>query len=250
MKFEKIYLLFALLVVLGVLYIVNIFSIADIASSVVDKPVKLSFTVINPSKEQCEDCFDVETLIGIIKSSHNIKITNKKIVTPSDSGYSKLVKRYDVKNLPAIVVSGDTSNSKITGAWESLSGEDKKGDVLIQNLLPFYDIKEQKQKGFIDVVLLEDKTCSDCFEATQYLETLKRSAMTVKNYSVYDISSAEGRVYVDKYKIKKVPALLMSASADDYPGFRDAWKDVGTIESDGWFVFRKVEKTGGKFSEI
>lgn len=250
MKFEKIHLLFALLVVLGVLYVVNIFSIGNIADSVVDKPVKLSFTVINPSKEQCGDCFGAETVVELIKSSHNIKITNKKIITPDDSGYDKFVKRYEIKNLPAIVVSGDTSNSKITGAWESLSGENKNGDILIQNLLPFYDIEEQKQKGFIDVVLLEDKTCTDCFNATQYLDTLKRSAMRVKNYSIYDISSAEGRSYIDKYKIKKVPVLIMSESANDYPGFKDAWKDVGTIESDGWFVFRKVEKTGGKFSEI
>ncbi|VAW26889.1 hypothetical protein MNBD_BACTEROID04-1622 [hydrothermal vent metagenome] len=232
------------------MYVANIFNISNISASIIDKPVKLSFIVIEPSKQQCEDCFDAESVIEIINSSHNIKTTNKKIITPNSSKYDKLIKQYEIKNIPAVVVSGDIANSKITGAWEALLGKEKDGSIVIQNLLPFYDITEQKQKGFIDVVLLKDEACIDCFEATQYLETLKRSAMMVKNYLVYDVSSAEGKLYVEKYKIKKVPALLMSVAADDYPEFAESWKEVGTIEPDGWFIFREVQKTGGKFSEI
>ncbi len=250
MKFEKIHLFLILSVILSVLYVVNIFNINNISVSIVSKPVKLSFIVIEPNEEQCEECFDAESIIGLMNSTHNIKITRKKIITTDSFKYDKLVEQYKIKNIPAIIVSGDVVNSKITGVWKSLSVEEKDGSIVIQNLLPFYDIKEQKQKGLVDVVLLKDETCSNCFEATQYLETLKRSAMTVRSYLIYDISSSEGKFYIEKYKIKKVPTLLISKSADDYPGFTESWKDVGTIALDGWFIFREVQNTGGEFSEI
>ena len=112
----------------------------------------------------------------------------------------------------------------------------------MQNLLPYYDIKTQQKKGFIDVVLLKDKSCSDCFDVTRYLSTLKRFGMAIATSSIYDISSPEGKSYVEKYNIKKVPTMLMSASADDYSGFKKLWKSVGTVESDGWFIFRKVDR--------
>ena len=63
-----------------------------------------------------------------------------------------------------------------------------------------------------------------------------------------DISSAEGKNLVSKYKIEKIPATVISLDADAYPALKQVWIDprqgVGTIESDGWYVFRATEAMG------
>jgi len=49
---------------------------------------------------------------------------------------------------------------------------------------------------------------------------------------------------VSKYNIQKVPVILLSPEAKEYDSFINAWKPVGSVESDGWFVMRKPEALG------
>ncbi len=250
MKFKKINLLLGFLVVLILLYAINIFNLNKINKSLSGDPVKLSLTIINPSEGECGNCFNTKSIVGFINSQGELKITKEKTLTPESSKYSSFVEKNGIKNLPAIVISGDIANVKVAGMFKTLSGEKINGNIVLQNLLPYYDLKTKEKKGFIDVVLLKDGSCSDCFDVTQYLNTLNRFGMAISSSFIYDISSPEGKLYIKKYNIKKVPTMLMSASADDYPGFKKLWESVGTVEPDGWFIFRKVQDIGGKFSNI
>ncbi len=249
---NKTYLFFGLLSVLAVLYAGNIFGINKIINLLVDKPVKLSFLIVSPDKEQCEKCFDAKKVVSLIKSSHNIKISGNKIVKKGDFLYDKLLNQYALKNLPAVIVSGDISDERILGSWKSFDGEKKDEAIVIQNLLPFYDIASGEEKGLIDIILLKDASCTDCFDEGEYIKMITRGGMVVKNLKVYDISSQKGADIVKQYKITKVPTIILSSDAGDYPGFEKSWKGVGTKEDDGRFVLREVEKTtnGLKFKTI
>lgn len=250
MEFKRTHLLLGLLVVLVLLYAINIYNLGKINNSLLGNYVKLSLVIINPSQEQCDNCFNTEGVVNLLASSNEIKITKKDIITPNSSKYKNLVEKNGIKNLPAIILSGDIESVKIAKMIKSLHGVKENGNIIIQNLLPYYDIKTHENKGLINVVLLKDKSCSDCFNVTQYLYMLKRFGMVVATSSTYDVSSTKGKSYVKEYNIKKVPTLIMSPEAGDYPGFRKSWKSVGTDESNGWFVFRNVQSTGGKFSNI
>jgi len=250
MKFNKSYLLAVLLILLGVLYVANVFSISKVASLLIEKPVKLSFTIIAPSKSQCEKCFDSDKILNLIKDSHNVKISNKKMITEDSLSYKKIIEEYEIRNLPALIVSGDISDERILGAWKTFKGKEKLDKIIIQDLLPLYDLEEEKIKGIVDVVVLVDGTCKECFDGNQYLEITNRLGMASSGFNIYDITSTKGAEYVQKYKITKVPALLLSSDASDYPGFAASWGEVGTVEDDGTFVLREVQKIGGGFKEI
>ena len=91
---------------------------------------------------------------------------------------------------------------------------------------------------------MKDKTCKKCFDENRYLAILKRTGVVIGNSTVYDIASPQGKALLKKYRIAKIPTLVLSASANDYPGFAVSWKQVGSQEKDGWFVFREVQKMG------
>lgn len=226
MTINKTYLLIILLVILGALYAVNVFSLGKVSALLIEKPINLSFVVIAPDKQQCEKCFDAGTVVDLIKSSHNIKISKSKTIAPSDSSYDVLVERYDIKNLPALVITGDISDERILGAWSSLKGEEKGGAIVIQGLLPSYSLEEEKTKGLIDVVVITDETCEKCFDGNQYMTILKRLGMTESKLTIHDVSSVEGAALVSEYEKKKVPALILSSDANDYPNFAASWKEV------------------------
>lgn len=250
MKLKRIHLFLGLLLILLLLYTVNIFYLNKITDSLLGNPVRLSITIINANKDQCSDCFNTTGIVNFITSSNKIKITRKRIITPESFEYKNLIIKDKIKNLPAIIVSGDITNIKIAKIIKLLPGKEENGNIIIQNLPPYYDIGTQEKKGFIKVVLLEDKSCSNCFNVKQYLGTLKRLGIAVSTSSIYDVSSPNGKLYVKKYNIKKVPTMLISPETNIYPGFRKLWENVGTIAPDGWFIFRKVQSTGGKFSNI
>ena len=61
---------------------------------------------------------------------------------------------------------------------------------------------------------------------------------------IYDVKSAQGKEFVSKYGIFKVPMIIVSPEAEQYPSFVQAWNSVGTKEDDGWFVMRSPELLG------
>lgn len=249
MYISKTNIIFALLFILATLYAVNIFYTRSVASVLVEKPVKLSFIIVEPPKEKCDGCFDATNILKMIDTAHNVKYKTSNV--PYDSVLSrKYIEMYAIKNLPAVIVSGDIENEKVASAWNALSGEKREGRVVIENLLPYYDIESAEAKGIISAVLIKDKLCQDCFAEDEYIKILKRFGLSVKETSVYDVTSTEGDALVKKYDISKVPTVLLSPSTAEYAAFKTAWSEVGTIENDGWFIFREVQKLNLKYKNI
>ena len=51
--------------------------------------------------------------------------------------------------------------------------------------------------------------------------------------------SEDGKELINKYNIKTIPTVIIAKEARGYPGFIEAFKEVGTEEDDGTFVFRE-----------
>lgn len=252
MKIKKIYLFIILFVILGGLYAFNLFNINKVSNLALVKPTKLSFVVIAQNKSDCKKCFNTQSLISAIKKMPNIKISGVQTVTSLDTIYGKLIKKYNIKNLPSIIISGDISNKNIIKVWKYFSAVKVKDSIVIQNLLPYYDIASKKPKGLVSAVVLEDNTCKDCFDGMDYIKMIEQRNIAIKNYKILDISSKEGAYLVKKYKITKIPAVILSPDANDYSGFANSWKEIGTREKDGSFVLRSVKKVAGnlKFKNL
>ncbi len=249
MSYSKTQIIFGLLGILAILYATNIYFNKKVTATLVDTPVKISFMVVEPPQNVCKDCFDTQKIIKMIDRVHNIKYKT------SDLSYDnvlsqKYIKTYNIKNLPAIIVSGEVKNKEILSAWKALAGKKVNGRIVIENLLPFYDLKSGKVKGVISAILLKDKTCQKCFDENEYIKTLEQFGMVVSNTTVYDIASKKGRGFVKKYNITKVPTMILSPDAGDYSGLKYSWKEVGTVEKNGWYVFREVQKQNPNYEKI
>ena len=238
-----------LFAVIGALYTVNIFFMKSVFDVLVDTPAKVSFMIIEPPKDKCENCFAGDSIIEMIDSAHNIKYKSTNI--PYDDKLSqKYIETYGIKNLPAVVVSGDIASAKVAPAWSALSGKERNGHIVIENLLPYYDIESNEVKGIVDVVLLKDKTCEDCFDENKYIDILEEFGIAIGDTTVYDIASTEGSALVQTYTITKVPALILSPDAEGYSDFVSSWKEVGTIEQDGRFVLHEVQKLNLQYKQL
>ena len=235
--------------VLALLYASNIYVTKKLTSALVELPVKLSFVIIQGPEDACKNCFDAKSIIQSLESSQ--KTTYKTKTFSYDDPISlQYIEKYRIENLPAIIVAGDISNEKITGAWTSMSGKEVNKSVVVENLLPYYDIESASIKGAIDVILIKDATCTDCFDENMYLNILKNFGLIINDTITHDVSSPEGKTLVEKYTITKVPMLILSPGTQAYPNFINAWSEVGTIEEDGNLVLRDVQKINPQFKEL
>jgi len=239
-----------LLLVLAVFYAGNIFLINKVSNNLIDKPVKLSFMVLEPPEDKCDgNCFNADKIGEVVKASHNIEYKTITLAY-SNTLAKEYIKKYNIKTLPAIVISGDIKNEKIQSAWKALTGEERNNSIVMENLLPYFDIEQNTTKGILEAILIKDSSCTDCFNEEQYLKDLKKFGLIIGKSTIYDFNSDKGLELVKKYKIKKLPTFLLSPNTTDYSGFKDSWTTVGTIENDGWYIFRSVEKLNLKYKEL
>ncbi len=249
MYIGKKQILYVLIALLGVLYVANIFLLGSITSTFVVKPVKLDFLVIQAPAEECQGCTDGENIVTRIDATHNIKYTSQT-VTPDSTIAQKAIENYAITSLPAVIITGDITNQQITGSWKALGAKVNQNNVIIQQILPFYDIQKKAPIGVVNAILITDNTCTDCFNEKTYLNIFTQFGIFMNDVQTYDISSAKGSNIVSKYGITKVPAVLLSSGAGVYNGFTQAWGEVGTRADDGWYVFREVQKLGLKYTDI
>ena len=249
MKYTKTHLFYAIIGVLALLYAVNIYYTRELTTALVELPVKLSFVVIQGPENACKNCFDAKSIVQSLETSQ--KTTYKTRVFSFDDPISlQYIEKYRIENLPAIIVAGDTTNEKVAGAWTSLSGKEINKSVVLENLLPYYDLKTAKVKGVINAILIKDATCEKCFDENIYLNILKNFGLIINDTSTYDVGSPEGKTFVEKYTITKVPTLILSSGTQAYPNFINSWSEVGTIEEDGTLILRDVQKINTQYKEL
>ena len=249
MRYNKTQIIFVLFGALAVLYAVNIFLTKGVFDVLVDAPAKISFTIIEPPENGCESCFDANKIVKMVDTAHDIKYKAKSM--SYDNVLSqKYIEMYGIKNLPAVVVSGDIANEKVVSAWSALSGREKDGRIIIENLLPYYDVESGEVKGVVSALLIKDDTCKECFDENTYINIIERFGMVIGNKTTYDVASNEGKSLIKEYAITKIPTLILSPNTRDYPNFESLWKEVGTIEGNGWFVFREVQRLSPQYKQL
>ena len=92
--------------------------------------------------------------------------------------------------------------------------------------------------------MLVDDQCSDCYDVSIHKSALERFGVYLSEEETVDYLSGAGKNLVSKYNIKKIPTIILSKNANVYESLNQAWEQVGTIETDGTYVFRDVESMG------
>ena len=168
-------------------------------------------------------------------SSENTLTTNQA---------SDLIQKYSLTRIPTIILSKDASvYPSMAKDWIQIGTVESDGMFIARDINPPYlDLTTNEIKGIVDVIYITDKSCSECYNATVHKQILDNFGVYIDKEETKDI--ADSTSLISKYDIDKVPTIILSKEASAYPRLTAVWKDIGTVEEDGTYVFRKTELMG------
>lgn len=208
------------------------------------KPAEIELTLIVPAS--CDQCIDGNILIDVIEKLNVRVLASNTFSTDSEDG-ATLVETYSIKTAPTILVKGEYDKENVRETFASYGGEVKDGTLIIPITQPVYkDLASDKVIGLVDVTYLTDSSCPDCYDATQHKGILESNfGVTIESEQSVDAQSSAGRELIQTYAITQTPTVLISPQAQAYANLVNVWEQIGTIEEDGTFVFRKNDVLTG-----
>ncbi|MEM3127007.1 MAG: hypothetical protein QW331_02985 [Candidatus Woesearchaeota archaeon] len=241
-KTDEFFHEWGLYVVVGIIVLIigfntfNLFSVQNLvqekikAAKEASKPATIQLTMI--TEENCPDCFDIATIYDGIKKL-NVNVTKENRV--ASSAASDLIAKYQIKKTPTVIVTGELD--KLT-----LQGFEKIEDAAIFTALKpiYFDPATGKKVGEVTLTIIEDKNCKECFDTKQVAISMKQLGVKITKERKLQKSNGEAAKLIAQYKIDKIPAIIFSKDFSAYTEFASEWKQLGTIEKDGSYVFRQV----------
>ncbi len=190
----------------------------------------------------CDKCTKLDNLIESIKG-YGVKVINEKVIDANSIEGSNLISKYNIKKLPALILSEDAGvYDIIKNAWGQI-GEFKEGSYIATKVNPpYYSLEENKIKGLVDVKFLFDKTCEICYNVSLHKQILNQFGVYINKEEFINVNTDKN--LLKKYNITLIPTMILSKESNDYNELSKAWEQVGTIEEDGSFIFRKLEVMG------
>jgi hypothetical protein len=201
-----------------------------------EKRGEVKLTII--SDEDCADCFDVKKYKGL-PNQMGMSVKEEKTIEYSSSEGKDFIKNYDIKIIPTIAISGDLEAYSVEDLKKF--GEIKDGTFILTQLQPPYiDVSSGKLMGKIDLAIISDESCKDCYEIAAYDNIIKQFGLFVQNKKTVDANSANGKALIQKYKIEAVPAMIMTGDVAVYNKQGSVWFGIGTVEKDGSYILREA----------
>ncbi len=193
----------------------------------------------------CEKCVDL-TPISSTLEEQGMFVQNEQSVEYNSNEGQELISKFDIKEVPAILISEEVDYYlDVKDALIQSGATKREGFYAVHSTLPPYrDLAQNRIVGLVDVVYLTKDDCSICYDVSVNRNILLRFGTVLNKENTYDINSPEGKQLVQKYNIKKAPVIILSPDSKYYPSLVQAWKSVGTVENDGWFVMRNPELIG------
>lgn len=217
------------------------------AAAEANRPANLDLTLLTDAA--CQDCFNLNSVLDNIKKE-NVKINSQKTIDSAGDEGKQLVAKFAIKKLPTFLIKGELEkNSTLTKFFAQT------GDIINDTFVfrqiggPYVDTATGKVKGRVNLVLLTDITCMECYDVTQHEIILKQFGLQ-PTAKVLDIKSAAGSALRNKYGIKLAPTFILSGDVNEYPSFKTVWPQVGTVAYDGAYIFTKGVPFMGVYKDL
>lgn len=231
-------------IIIVILFIINLFFITSLTTSLKDKiaeaeeaarPANLQLVVL--TNIFCgNNCFNINSVVSTIKSG-NVKITsedNIDVLADNTLRSSDLIKKYGIKKLPTVIVTGEIDKSGLNSTLTQVD------DALIftQQAPPYFDVASQKVKGLVSATIIEASNCDNCTDVNLLLNQLKSSGVVIQSETT--LNEIDGRSLINNYGIKTLPSLILSKDASEYDLIKKNWASLGSVETDGNLVLRNL----------
>ena len=197
--------------------------------------------------QSCKECGNLSGFLNELEEAGVVFVNKTEI---GDTTAISLINKYNISVLPAAILSPEAqAYDFLVSSWQNAGTIENDGFLVLRSSdFPYYDVNKRKVRGLVLVTVLNDSSCSECYDASVHSEILQNPQglnMKVSSTKEIDISSSEGKSLLKKYSITKVPTVIISGDADLYPTLSQIWPQVGTRESDGAYVFRALELMDG-----
>jgi len=190
---------------------------------------------------ECEICRGLEQIPEYLESEGVYVST---IVTFEHDTAEEIINEYSIEFLPTMIILGDIdAYPSVNQALISIS-EIVDSALVISALPPYKQISDGQIRGGVDLVYLQDASCTDCYNVELHQVAISNLGIYLSSESDVDVGSVEGQNYVSTYNITAVPTILLMGDLEVYEGFESVWNSVGTIETDGTHVFRNMGAIG------
>lgn len=196
----------------------------------------------------CTQCVDPKLTVEAYKKA-GIKITDQKVISWNSLEGQQIISQYKITKVPTFLLSSDVDfYDSVKANWTRIGTIEQDKTYVARNLfLPYRDLGEGQIVGLVDVIYLTDFTCSNCYDPFKVQKPILTQGYGVglRSERTVDVNSSEGQSLKNKYKITQVPTIILSPDVDQYVNLKNVWKNVGTVESDGWYVFSGMQQLGG-----
>lgn len=227
-------------IIFGVVFGVRMFQGKPAGGQPGTAKANLRITVI--TQKDCVDCFDINQLIDALKTDANIK---QETLNLGDNNAKKLIDKYKITKVPTIIVSGDLDkNANLQAYWKALGDITDGVFVFRQVIPPYVDVATGQLKGVLSLIELTDTSCKECYDVKLHETALKNLGIAPKVVTTVDVSSAEGKQLVTKYKIEKAPTILIGGEVSEYANLVQMWPTYGKIDADGTYIFTDLSVMG------
>lgn len=76
------------------------------------------------------------------------------------------------------------------------------------------DIKEKLKPGKIELMAIKNSKCGDCFDIGAAISIVRNSKANITKESALEFDSKEAKELINKYKIEKIPAIILTGEID------------------------------------
>ena len=227
---------------------VSVINQKDKSAKEAERPAELSITALVDSN--CLECNSLKPWIDAIKTK-NVKITSEKTVEISSQEGKDLIAKFQIAKIPSLIISGELiKDQEVSQLWQNLGEIIDNQFVLRQTGAPYLDLAANEIKGLVKITLLTDKNCADCYDVTRHLAILSQLGIPIVNRQILDSSDNDGKKLIRDYQIKLLPTLILEGDLAVYPTLKNIWTQVGTIESNGAYVFRTGVTQMGVYRDL
>ncbi len=202
---------------------------------------KVSGTIIKDAS--CKVCTDYNLAVQSLKQN-GVFFGKEEEIDSTGAEAKELIGKFAIKKLPVLLLSNDIdAYPEISQSLIQLKSKDGTYYV-IESQAPYVEAESGKLRGWAKLILLNDSSCSECYNVEIHKSVLARFGIAIEDEMQIDVNSAEGKQLIKKYGIKNVPTIVLTGDLKIYEGFNNVWKQVGTTETDGAYVFREISAMG------
>jgi hypothetical protein len=195
----------------------------------------------------CAECYPVGQIPNLLMQQ-GVAVGGIALYDINSTEGAAAAGEYALTTAPAVLLGADIEYYPET--FESIrdyTTRNSDGSYRLDFILPYRDISNGTDgpvRGVVDVIYLNDSTCAECYTVSDHDQAFISLGLVVGNRSFEDISSPEGSALLLRYNISVAPTVLLSPDAELYDSIQNVWPTVGTVEGDGWLVFRDASVVG------